>query len=160
MWDGVMRTGLVWLRIGTGGELVWIRYWTFGFHEMLGNYLVASRVVLSSIEFVSSKSKDEHAGQVFQYSKTRREMRSYTQNWTPACGCLWNHFNDSAGDMRGSNDFKTQLASCCAIFIPGCDREALVCPQLFTVLNWIAFLLAILFGNPTATVRRTVEHVF
>jgi hypothetical protein len=33
-----MWTGLVWLRIGTGGELLWIRYWTFGFHEMLGNY--------------------------------------------------------------------------------------------------------------------------
>jgi hypothetical protein len=48
-WDGVMCTGLVWLRIWTGGELLWIRYWTFGFHEMLGNYRVASRVVLSSI---------------------------------------------------------------------------------------------------------------
>jgi hypothetical protein len=23
------------------GELLWIRYWTFGFHEMLGNYRVA-----------------------------------------------------------------------------------------------------------------------
>jgi hypothetical protein len=33
----------------------WIRYWTFGFHEMLGNYLVASRVVLSSIELVSER---------------------------------------------------------------------------------------------------------
>jgi hypothetical protein len=32
---GVMWTGLVWLRIGTGGELLWIRYWTFGFHRML-----------------------------------------------------------------------------------------------------------------------------
>jgi hypothetical protein len=31
----------------------WIRYWTFGFHEMLGNYLVASWVVLSFIELVS-----------------------------------------------------------------------------------------------------------
>jgi hypothetical protein len=49
-----MWSGLVWLRIGTGGELLWIRYWTFGFHEMLGNYLVASRVVLSSIELVMS----------------------------------------------------------------------------------------------------------
>jgi hypothetical protein len=46
-------TGLVWLRIGTGGELLWIRYWTFGFHEMLGNYRVASGVVLSSIQLVS-----------------------------------------------------------------------------------------------------------
>jgi hypothetical protein len=25
-WNGVMWTGLVWLRIGTGGELLWIRY--------------------------------------------------------------------------------------------------------------------------------------
>jgi hypothetical protein len=48
-----MWAGLVWLRIGTGGELLWIRYWTFEFHEMLGSYLVASRVVLSSIERVS-----------------------------------------------------------------------------------------------------------
>jgi hypothetical protein len=40
-WDGVMWTGLVWLRLGTGGELLWIRYWTFGFHEMLGNYRVS-----------------------------------------------------------------------------------------------------------------------
>jgi hypothetical protein len=37
----VMWTGLVWLRIGTGGELLWIRCWTFGFLEMLGNYRVA-----------------------------------------------------------------------------------------------------------------------
>jgi hypothetical protein len=28
-WDGVMWTGFVCLRIGTGGELLWIRYWTF-----------------------------------------------------------------------------------------------------------------------------------
>jgi hypothetical protein len=40
-WDGVMWTRLVWLRIGTGGELLWTRYWTFGFHEMLGDYRVA-----------------------------------------------------------------------------------------------------------------------
>jgi hypothetical protein len=51
-WDWVMWTGLVWLRIGTGGELLWIRYWTFWFHEMLGNLRVASRVVLSPIELV------------------------------------------------------------------------------------------------------------
>jgi hypothetical protein len=55
-----MWTGLVWLRIGTGGELVWMRLWTFGFHEMLGNYRVSkqlgiSRVVPSSMELVSPK---------------------------------------------------------------------------------------------------------
>jgi hypothetical protein len=47
--------GLDWS--GSGGELLWIRHWAFGFHEMLGNYwvawhLVVSRVVLSSIELV------------------------------------------------------------------------------------------------------------
>jgi hypothetical protein len=52
-----MWTGLAWLSIGAGGELLWIRYWTFGFHKMLGNYRVfkqlgISRVVLSSMEFV------------------------------------------------------------------------------------------------------------
>jgi hypothetical protein len=54
-WDVVMWTGLVWLRIGTGGELLCIRYWTFGFYEMLGNYRVASWVVLSSMELGSSE---------------------------------------------------------------------------------------------------------
>jgi hypothetical protein len=44
----VLWTGLVWLRIGTGGEL----------NKILGNYrvaaqLVASQVVLSSTELIS-----------------------------------------------------------------------------------------------------------
>jgi hypothetical protein len=57
---GVVWTGLVWLKIETSGELFWIRSWTFGFHEMLGNYrvatqLVASRVMFSSIELVISQ---------------------------------------------------------------------------------------------------------
>jgi hypothetical protein len=52
-----MWTGLEWLRIGTGGELLWIRYWTFRFHKMLGNYRVSKQlgisiVVLSSVELV------------------------------------------------------------------------------------------------------------
>jgi hypothetical protein len=54
----VMWARLVWLRIGTGGELLWIRYWTFGLHKMLGNYRVSkqlwlSRVVLSCMELVN-----------------------------------------------------------------------------------------------------------
>jgi hypothetical protein len=45
-------------RIGAGGELLWIRYWTSGFHKLLGNYRVSkqlgiSQVVLSSMELVS-----------------------------------------------------------------------------------------------------------
>jgi hypothetical protein len=43
--------------IDTGGELLWTRKWTFGFHKMLGNYWVAaqhvaSRALVSSTELV------------------------------------------------------------------------------------------------------------
>jgi hypothetical protein len=77
-----MWTGLVWLMTGTSGELLWIRYWTFGCHEMLGNYrvawrLVASRVVLSSIELVSrwritSPSYSESKNEPSRYQRERR----------------------------------------------------------------------------------------
>jgi len=33
-WDVGIWTGLVWLRIGTGVEGLWVRQWTFGFREM------------------------------------------------------------------------------------------------------------------------------
>jgi hypothetical protein len=37
-------TGSIWLRIGTGGGLLWIRWWTFGFHKMRGVSWVAQDV--------------------------------------------------------------------------------------------------------------------
>jgi hypothetical protein len=48
---------IVWLRTGTGGELLSIQYWNLGLHKMLGNYRVSkqvgiSRVVLNSMELV------------------------------------------------------------------------------------------------------------
>jgi hypothetical protein len=54
-WGDVDWIGLA--QDSKGGELLWIRKWTFGFHKMLGIYrvapqLVASRVLLSSIELV------------------------------------------------------------------------------------------------------------
>jgi hypothetical protein len=54
----VVCTGLVWVKIGTSGELLWKRYWTLGIYKLLRNYrvatqLVTSLVVLSSIELVS-----------------------------------------------------------------------------------------------------------
>jgi hypothetical protein len=36
--------GLIWLRIGTSGGLLWTRYWTFGFHKMLGSYWGAAQL--------------------------------------------------------------------------------------------------------------------
>jgi hypothetical protein len=33
-WDAEPWTELTWLRTGTGGGLLWMRWWTFGFHKM------------------------------------------------------------------------------------------------------------------------------
>jgi hypothetical protein len=41
------RTGLIWLRTGTGGKLLWIRLWTFGFHKMWRISWVALNVLAS-----------------------------------------------------------------------------------------------------------------
>jgi hypothetical protein len=38
-------TGSIWLRIGTGGGLLWRRWWTFGFHKMRGISWVAEDVL-------------------------------------------------------------------------------------------------------------------
>jgi hypothetical protein len=53
-------TGLSWLRIGTGGGLLWMRQWTSGFHKMRGiSWLadkpLASQEGLCCMELVSSK---------------------------------------------------------------------------------------------------------
>jgi hypothetical protein len=47
-----MWTGLAWLRIGSGGELLWIPYWTFEFHRMLGKLssVLATRDLSSSAQ--------------------------------------------------------------------------------------------------------------
>jgi hypothetical protein len=34
-------TRLIWLRVGTGGRLLWITWWALGFHELWGVYLTS-----------------------------------------------------------------------------------------------------------------------
>jgi hypothetical protein len=51
-------TGSIWLRIGTGGGLLWIRWWTFGFHKVWGiswlaENLLASQEWLCFLELVT-----------------------------------------------------------------------------------------------------------
>jgi hypothetical protein len=41
------QTGLIWLRVGTDGGLLCIRWWTFGFHKMRGIYWVAYDILAS-----------------------------------------------------------------------------------------------------------------
>jgi hypothetical protein len=51
--DGMAWTALIWLRIGTGGGLLWTCWWNFQFHEMRGISRVAhkpSREGLYSVE--------------------------------------------------------------------------------------------------------------
>jgi hypothetical protein len=55
-WDGMVWIGLKWLIIETGGRLLWTRYWTFGFHKMLGSSWVAEQLVAPQ-EGLSSVSK-------------------------------------------------------------------------------------------------------
>jgi hypothetical protein len=43
----VIWNGLIWLRIGTNGELLCKRWWTIEFHEMLGYSCVAERPAAS-----------------------------------------------------------------------------------------------------------------
>jgi hypothetical protein len=43
-WGGGAWTGSIWLRIGTGGEPLWMRLWTFKFHKMRGISWVAQGV--------------------------------------------------------------------------------------------------------------------
>jgi hypothetical protein len=45
--DGMIWIGLIWLRIGTSGGLLWTRYWTFGFHKMLESTWVAAQLAAS-----------------------------------------------------------------------------------------------------------------
>jgi hypothetical protein len=41
-WDG-----MIWLRIGTSGGLLWTRQWTFEFHKMLRSSWVAAQLAAS-----------------------------------------------------------------------------------------------------------------
>jgi hypothetical protein len=40
-------TGLIWLDIGKGGGLLWMRWWTFGFHKIRGISWVVEDVLAS-----------------------------------------------------------------------------------------------------------------
>jgi hypothetical protein len=91
----VMWTRLVWLRIGTDEELFWIRYWTLGFHKMLGNYRVSKQqgiswVVLSSILLVSFKINTFYVFPVYESFSSRYYIFTKLNN-TFLTQYLFNH---------------------------------------------------------------------
>jgi uncharacterized protein YeeX (DUF496 family) len=52
----MVEIGSIWLRIGTGGGLMWKRWWTSGFHKMLGSSRVVAQLAASQ-EGLSSMSE-------------------------------------------------------------------------------------------------------
>ena len=58
-WEGV-ETGWRWLRIGTDGGHLWIRWWTFGFHKVRGiSWLAAEPVRFSRRTLLHGVNKDK-----------------------------------------------------------------------------------------------------
>ena len=53
MWNVMVWTGSSWLRIGTSGGHLWMRWWTFGFYEMRGIYWLADNRLGSEEGFCS-----------------------------------------------------------------------------------------------------------
>jgi hypothetical protein len=47
-WDNGIWTRWFWLRIGTGSRLLWMWWWTFGFHKIRGIFLTSWRLVSCS----------------------------------------------------------------------------------------------------------------
>jgi hypothetical protein len=65
--DGMVWIGLIWLRIGTSGGLLWPRYWIFGFHKMPGSSWVAAQFS-DPQEGLSSVSKYVYLESLFSQS--------------------------------------------------------------------------------------------
>jgi hypothetical protein len=112
-----LKIELVWLRKGTGGELLWIRYWTFGFHEMLGNYQVSKylgipRVVLSSMGLVILVAFCRGGTSVHTYLHSRRITKSVISSFglsSKIC-CYYRKEIFMKWDVERS--------TCCMVFVP------------------------------------------
>jgi hypothetical protein len=70
--------GLMWLRIGTSGGILWTRYWTFGFHKMLGSSWVAA-------QFAASQ---EGLSSVSEWVVSTNHKLAQTQTHTYVCTCI------------------------------------------------------------------------
>jgi hypothetical protein len=78
-WDGVD-----WLRIGTGGGLLRIRWWSFRFHKMLGISWVAAQLADSQ----------EGLSYVSKYLTTKCSVLIlWSKDSVSVCPRIWNKFN-------------------------------------------------------------------
>ena len=57
-WEGIVETGWSWLRVGTGGGRLWVRWWTLGLHKMPRiSWLAAKPVSFSRRTLIHGVSK-------------------------------------------------------------------------------------------------------
>jgi hypothetical protein len=77
---------LIWLRIGTGGRLLWVRWWTFGFHKMRGiswlaDDLLASQEGLCSMELVMRHIRFEGSNYELKDDSINAHNANNWHNW-------------------------------------------------------------------------------
>jgi hypothetical protein len=75
--------GSIWLRIGTDGGLMWMRWWISGFHKMLGTSRVAAQLAASR-EGLSSMSEWVSEWVSEWFSRPLEEMEVILMRVTPA----------------------------------------------------------------------------
>jgi hypothetical protein len=78
----------MWLRTGTAGGLLWVRWWTAGFHKMqricwLGEELLASRWLTVS-EFINYSRKSK-----LQVSRAWKQLFTFNQTHNTAYSFWW-----------------------------------------------------------------------
>jgi len=58
-------TGFIWFRIGMGGELLWMRKWTLGFHKLQEISCLAENQFASQegLRFTGGESEREREGE-------------------------------------------------------------------------------------------------
>jgi hypothetical protein len=74
----MVGTGSIWLRIETSGGLLWTRYWTSGFHKILGSSWVATQLGGSREELSSISINTPPALRLFKLFLHIYRLKCYT----------------------------------------------------------------------------------
>ena len=118
------RTGSICLRLGTGGVLLWMRSWTFGYHKMRGicwldEKLFASQEGLYTVELVHDCKPWRHEDSKIPNSQRLTENNTddllsckinminsiYTLIYVFVCANCW-FYNNKSISLHGTNHVK------------------------------------------------------
>jgi hypothetical protein len=75
------RTGFGWLRIGSGGGLLWTRWWTFGFRKKTG-YFLMSWVTISFSNNILHHGVSEWVSEWVSKCLCTAFSRTFPSTWT------------------------------------------------------------------------------